>query len=50
MRNSVKILWDSILNPENDERLLDMISFFNLVLNGQITNDEIQEIMKGQQG
>jgi len=50
MRSVVKNLWDSILNPlnTNDERMIDMVSFFTLILNGQITNEEIEEIMKGQ--
>ena len=48
MRNVVKTLWDSILDPSNDERALDLISFFSLVINGQITEEEAQEILKGQ--
>lgn len=48
MRNVVKTLWDNILDTSNDERLLDMISFFTLVINGQITNEEVQEIIRGQ--
>ena len=48
MRNVVKNLWDSILDPENDERTLDLISFFSLVLNGQITQDELKEIIEEQ--
>ena len=50
MRNIVKNLWNSILDPTNDERLLDLVSFFSLVFNGQITDDEVQEIMRGQIG
>ena len=45
MRNVVKNLWNSILDPTNDERVLDLISFFSLAFNGDITNEEIQEIM-----
>ena len=48
MRSVVKTLWNNILDPSNDERILDLISFFTLVYNGQITNEEVQEIMKGQ--
>lgn len=48
MRDVVKTLWNNILNPdnENDERMIDMMSFFTLVINGQITNEEIKEIME----
>ena len=49
MRDVVRKLWENILNPFNDERELDLISFFTLVVNGQITEDEFKEIMKGQQ-
>ena len=45
MRNVVKTLWDNILDPTNEERVLDLISFFSLAINGSITNEEIQEIM-----
>ena len=48
MRNVVKTLWESVLDPFNDERELDLISFFSLVMNGQITNEEVQEILRGQ--
>lgn len=48
MRNVVKTLWNNVLDPQNDERKIDLISFFALVLNGQITNEEIQEILEGQ--
>jgi hypothetical protein len=52
MRSVVMTLWNNILDPQNDERLLDMISFFTLVFNGSISNDEVQEIMnmRGQEG
>ena len=46
MRNVVKTLWENILNPLNNERELDLISFFSLVLNGQITQDELKEIIE----
>lgn len=47
MRSVVKTLWDNILDPLNEERLIDMISFFTLVINGKITNEEIKEILEG---
>lgn len=50
MRSVVLTLWNNILDPENNERLIDMISFFTLVFNGQITDDEVQEILRGQAG
>ena len=37
-----------VIKPNNDERVLDAIAFFTFVYNGQITNDEIQEILRGQ--
>ena len=48
MRKVVQTLWNNILDPSNDERIMDLISFFTLVYNGQITHEEVQEIMKGQ--
>ena len=48
MRKVVQTLWNNILDPSNDERIMDLISFFTLVYNGQITYEEVQEIMKGQ--
>ena len=50
MRSVVLTLWNNILDPENNERLIDMISFFTLVFNGQITDDEVQEILRCQAG
>ena len=48
MRDVVKTLWDNIINPDskNEERMIDMMSFFTLVINGQNTNEEIKEIME----
>ena len=48
MRSVVKDLWDSVIKPNNDERVLDAIAFFTFVYNGQITKEEIQEILRGQ--
>lgn len=49
MRDVVKNLWESVICPENDERVLDAIAFFTLVYNGQITDREVKEILRGQQ-
>ena len=48
MRNVVKTLWGNVLDPANDEREIDLMSFFTLVINGQITNEEVQEILGGE--
>jgi hypothetical protein len=48
MRSVVKDLWENVIKPDNDERILDAITFFTFVFNGEITHDEVQEILKGQ--
>ena len=48
MRDVVKNLWKSVINTENDERVLDAIAFFTFVYNGQITDEEVKEILRGQ--
>ena len=48
MRDVVKNLWESVISPKNDERVLDAIAFFALVYNGQITDEEVKEILRGQ--
>ena len=49
MRDVVKNLWKSVISTDNDERVLDAIAFFALVYNGQITDEEVKEILRGQQ-
>lgn len=49
MRDVVKNLWESVISTENDERVLDAIAFFTFVYNGQITDEEVKEILRGQQ-
>ena len=48
MRKAVKELWDNAMNPENDERIIDLFSFLTLVFNGKITQLEIKELTRGQ--
>lgn len=48
MRDVVRNLWENVISPKNDERILDAIAFFTLVYNGQITEKEINEILRGQ--
>lgn len=48
MRNVVKDLWESVISVDNEDRVLDALAFFTFVYNGQITNDEINEILRGQ--
>ena len=48
MRDVVKNLWESVISPQNDERVLDAIAFFTLVYNGQIRDEEVREILRGQ--
>lgn len=48
MRNAVQELWDNAMNPENEERMIDLFSFLTLVFNGQITQVEMKELMRGQ--
>jgi len=48
MRDVVKNLWENVISPKNDERVLDAIAFFTLVYNGQITDEEVKEILRGQ--
>lgn len=48
MRDVVKNLWENVISPKNDERVLDAIAFFTFVYNGQITDEEVKEILRGQ--
>jgi len=48
MRNVVKNLWESVISEDNEDRVLDAIAFFTLVYSKQITNEEVNEILRGQ--
>ena len=44
MRESLKHLWNAIVDENNEDRLFDMISLFALIMNKSITDDELQEL------
>ena len=44
MRESLKCLWNAIIDENNEDRLFDMISLFALIMNKSITDDELQEL------
>lgn len=44
MRKPLKLLWESILDKNNEDRLFDMMSLFALVINKSVTNEELEEL------
>lgn len=44
MRKELKILWDEIINPNNKDRLFDLISLYSLMTNNEISEQEFYEL------
>ena len=44
MRETLKNLWDDIADQNNEDRLFDMMSLFFLIINKDITDEELQEL------
>lgn len=44
MRKELKFLWDEIINPDNKDRLFDLISLYNLMINNEIDEQEFYEL------
>ena len=46
MREALRLLCESILDKNNKDRLFDMVSLFTLIMNKNITDEELKELRK----
>lgn len=44
MRKELKNLWDEIMNPNNKDRMFDLVSLMLLLFNGDISTNEYLEL------